>query len=274
MVEKEVAANKEKIAAFMAYRHLQGMNDIVLISLENISRDTGYVHLTVEQIVSAFPRSLARRMQLALQNLVRKSEYPGAEIHIDNLSQGSLFYLERYALEAMSYLLSALGKRGLISVHYSKSSVLPCDIVVTPDGWEAVSRSEKDTDLQITAVIAISSSDTDAAGYLKAAAKACKSNGYEVAEYPCYTGEYMAGHSLIAKLREARFLICDLSHPQPEAYFSAGMAIALNKPVIVTCRKGELGNVRLDHGQLGVIVWDDLKALPEQLSNAIRALVV
>jgi hypothetical protein len=272
-VEKEVKANRYKLASFLVNRHLSGSNDIVLISLENTTKDKGYVHMNVEQIVREFPQSVVMRTKLALKNLVNESEYPGAELRIENQSQGPIFYLEHVNFEAMSFAISTLERRELITVSYKGSSFFPCTIVVTPEGWDMVSAMETDTAHQDAALVALSGANDYAPEYVKNATSVCRSNGYRLLEYPCFSGDIKIGHRLFAEIRASRFVICDVSDASPETYFVVGMARALGKTLILTCRTKDRKKLRLDTEHVTVLFWEDMVQLDDELSNAIQALV-
>jgi len=272
-VERQVIANRNKIAAFLVNRSLNGSNDIVLISLENVAKDRGYVHMSVEQIVLEFPQTMAQRVLFAMHNLVSKSDHPGAEVRIESLSQSSIFYLEHANFESMSYVISSLEKKGLITVGHYGPSFFPCNIVVTLDGWELVSSLETKKEQQDDALVAISGANDYSHDYVKEVAKSCRSNGFRALEYPCYSGEEKIGNRLIAAVRESRFVICDLTDGSQEAYFSLGLARALEKPVIITCRTAEKSQLKIDKSHLSVIFWDSHKKLGDEISNAIRATI-
>jgi hypothetical protein len=272
-VEKEVKANRYKLASFLVNRHLSGSNDIILISLENTTKDKGYVHMSVDQIVREFPQSVVMRTKLALKNLVNESEYPGAELRIENLSQGPIFYLEKVNFEAMSFSISTLEHKGLITVNYQGSSFFPCTIVVTAEGWDLAAAMETDAAYQDAALIALSGTSEYAKGYVKTAASVCRSSGYRLLEYPCYNEETKIGHRLFAEVRASRFVVCDVSDASPEVYFVAGMAKALGKTLILTCRAKDRKKLRLETEHTTVLFWEDMVDLDDELSNAIRAMV-
>jgi hypothetical protein len=272
-VEKEVKAERYKLASFLVNRHVSGSNDIVLISLENTTKDKGYVHMNVDQIVREFPQSVVMRNKLALKNLVKKSEYPGAELRIENLSQGPIFYLENVNFEAMSFAISALEREGFLTVNYHGSSFFPCTVVVTAEGWDMVSAMETDAEHQDAALIALSGQSYYAPEYLRAATKACRSNGYRVLEYPCYSEDSMIGHRLFATVRIGRFVICDVSDLSPETYFVVGMAKALGKTLILTCRARDRKELKLNVEHMTVLFWENTDDLTDTLASAIQAMV-
>lgn len=92
------------------------------------------------------------------------------------------------------------------------------------------------------------------------------------------TDEQPAGlidDQLRAAILSARFLIADLSHGNPGAYWEAGFAEGLGLPVIYTCEaaKWEESKTHFDTNHLVTIVWrgNDLETATRQLTATIRA---
>ncbi len=82
---------------------------------------------------------------------------------------------------------------------------------------------------------------------------------------------------LRAEIRTARFLIADLTHRNPGAYWEAGYAEGLGKPVIYTCEKKTFRNSKrkphfnTNHHQ--TVLWDskDPEYTAKELKDTIRA---
>ncbi|MGH6822678.1 MAG: hypothetical protein ACREC4_04170 [Methylocella sp.] len=76
-------------------------------------------------------------------------------------------------------------------------------------------------------------------------------------------------------LHTARFVIADLTHDNDGAYWEAGFAEGLGRPVIYTCRKKEWEErkTHFDTNHLNTISWnpDDLGAAATRLTLMIRA---
>ncbi|KJJ95061.1 hypothetical protein UB44_23380 [Burkholderiaceae bacterium 26] len=82
-------------------------------------------------------------------------------------------------------------------------------------------------------------------------------------------------------LRTARFVIADLTHANNGAYWEAGFAEGLGRPVIYTCRQAEWDavdergrrKVHFDTSHLVTIIWspDNLQDAADRLAATIRA---
>ena len=83
---------------------------------------------------------------------------------------------------------------------------------------------------------------------------------------------------LRVEIQAARFLISDLTHDNSGAYWEAGYAEGLGKPVIYTCRKdvfeGERGT-HFDTNHLLTVPWSEgeLPEAMEVLKASIRATI-
>lgn len=80
---------------------------------------------------------------------------------------------------------------------------------------------------------------------------------------------------LRVEIRQSRFLIADLTHHNKGAYWEAGFAEGLGKPVIYTCRRDafENGEVHFDTNHHLTVIWepDNLEAAIVRLKATIRA---
>lgn len=82
---------------------------------------------------------------------------------------------------------------------------------------------------------------------------------------------------LRAEIRAARFLIADLTDRNPGAYWEAGYAEGLGRPVIYTCEKGVFEDSErkphFDTNHHQTVLWDagDLKTTARDLKATIRA---
>ena len=82
---------------------------------------------------------------------------------------------------------------------------------------------------------------------------------------------------LRVEIRQSRFLISDLTHRNPGAYWEAGYAEGLGKHVIYTCRKDVFDNdstkPHFDTNHHLTVVWDpsDLNSATTKLKSTIRA---
>jgi hypothetical protein len=85
----------------------------------------------------------------------------------------------------------------------------------------------------------------------------------------------LIGNQLRVALRTSRFVIADLTHNYNGAYWEAGFAEGLGRPLIYTCRKQEwdANKSHFDTSHLNTIIWDpeNLRDAGTRLTATIRA---
>lgn len=64
---------------------------------------------------------------------------------------------------------------------------------------------------------------------------------------------------IIAEIRKSRFVVADLTTNNPGAYFEAGFALGLGKPVAWTCREADIAakKVHFDTRQYSIVPWTE-----------------
>jgi nucleoside 2-deoxyribosyltransferase len=110
---------------------------------------------------------------------------------------------------------------------------------------------------------------------------AVKKAGYDLLLLTDKQGAGLIDDQLRVRLRMSRFVIADLTHENKGAYWEAGFAEGLGRPVIYTCRKSEWDKrddkgrnvVHFDTNHLVTIIWDpsNLQDAAERLTATIRA---
>lgn len=79
------------------------------------------------------------------------------------------------------------------------------------------------------------------------------------------------------EIKASKFVVVDITKPNYGAYYEAGYAQALNKDVIVCCKKEVFDNAQtkphFDIAQKSMIIWEDEKDLLFRLERRIRATV-
>jgi hypothetical protein len=101
--------------------------------------------------------------------------------------------------------------------------------------------------------------------------------GYELVKLDDTPRAGLIDDRLRLEIRTARFLIADLTHANPGAYWEAGFAEGLGRPVIYTCKESVFSDAssrpHFDTNHHLSIQWDlsDLSAAADRLTATIRA---
>ena len=79
---------------------------------------------------------------------------------------------------------------------------------------------------------------------------------------------------MLYQIKQSKFVIADLTDHNNGAYYEAGYAAALGKPVILTCKNDSFkSDTHFDVKQQATIIWKDEKDLEEQLTSWIEATI-
>lgn len=102
-----------------------------------------------------------------------------------------------------------------------------------------------------------------------------KRTGYELRVLTDQQPAGLIDDQLRVALRTSRFIIADLTHGSSGAYWEAGFAEGLGRPVIYTCREKEWveRKTHFDTNHLVTVIWDieKLHQVGAQLAATIRA---
>jgi hypothetical protein len=144
------------------------------------------------------------------------------------------------------------------------------------EGWhryEALKRAEVESH---TALMAMQFGDAELDSVVKDCfAPATKRAGFDLRILTEKQPAGLIDDQLRVALRTSRFVVADLTHRNNGAYWEAGFAEGLGRPVIYTCRRKEWDEKRthFDTNHLVTIIWDigDLASTAERLTATVRA---
>lgn len=105
---------------------------------------------------------------------------------------------------------------------------------------------------------------------------AVKRTGFELRRLDDVPKAGLIDDRLRVEIRACRFLISDLTHANNGAYWEAGFAEGLGKPVIYTCKKSEFAKAsHFDTNHHLTVLWEvgELEQAAKNLMNTIRATI-
>lgn len=149
-------------------------------------------------------------------------------------------------------------------------------MTLTMDGWEYYEKLQQGTSLNQRAFIAMKFGDDDLDYMLANCFRfAVKNTGFNLFRLDDAPKAGLIDDRLRVEIRVSRFLIADLTHENPGAYWEAGYAEGLGKPVIYTCekKKFEEKKTHFDTNHHTTVLWDkgNLEKPAQDLKNTIRA---
>lgn len=210
------------------------------------------------------------KADLILSYLKRKSNFPGEYISVLPTKLYSVAFCR--TAQEFCFCVEYLKEQKMISQDRSTSGT---SIRITPDGWAYLSGVGAEVKEQ---------------GFI---AMSFKPELKPVSESGLYPGIEKAGYKplridrkdhnnriddeIVAEIRKSRFVVADLTGKNAGAYFEAGFAMGLGKPVIWTCQQSEIdeGNVHFDTRQYSIVSWepDKLDDFAKRLTQRIEATI-
>lgn len=166
------------------------------------------------------------------------------------------------------YIADELERAGLI---WGKTSM--GEITLTLDGWQRFDEITRATVDSRQAFMAMpfgdGTLDNIFENYWKPAVKA---TGFDLHRLTDKQRAGLIDDRLRVEIRRSRFLISEITGQNRGAYWEAGFAEGLNRPVIYTCRKSEFEDTHFDTNHCLTILWeeDTLVDAVEELKACIR----
>jgi hypothetical protein len=201
-----------------------------------------------------------------------RSSDPGGKIHLKILQCASI--MAAGTPESASQVLSEMTKIGMIS----ENQYIGDDIEVglTFSGWdlyEELQRAHSEGPIAFMAMpFGDESIDDVFRNCFVPAARQCGFDLRRINERP---PAGLIDNRLRVEIRRSRFVIVDLTNENRGAYWEAGFAEGLGKPVIYTCEQSffKKSGTHFDTNHHHTIVWQatDLTSAALQLKDTIRA---
>lgn len=178
-------------------------------------------------------------------------------------------------VEEFDFIVTSLAQRGLLT-----SKLLPgggmAQVMLSFSGWEYYYDLKNKSIVSFKAFMAMkfgnSLLDDVYKNHFKLAVKATGFDLFRVDDVP---RAGLIDDKIRSDIRAAKFLIADLTDENPGAYWEAGYAEGLGKPVIYTCQKSafEVHSTHFDTNHHLTVIWDenDLVSATQMLKATIRA---
>lgn len=263
---------KAQISSYLIYRDLRKYAPItVCVNKDDIENITSPV--TIDEIISQFPRNINDRVDKALMNLSIISQFVGNYIHI-NGNYNSIFYCDDISDEATKFMTEYLEKVEYIEQRkLGYNMVSHSDFRLTFKGWSRIAELETVISDSKNVFIAMAF-DVELReicdNYIE---KAISDAGYKPIRVDEEEYNSKICDRIIADIRKAKFVVADVTGQKNGVYFEAGFAMGLGKPVIWTCRKDDINNLHFDTRQYNHIVWENEEDLYEALLARIQATI-
>lgn len=248
------------------------------------------VNLNSEAVKSWYPKTFSERIDLILLYLSSHTKHIGQSLTLSYEGALSLLFVDRKENQERTSYLSGNDKRirkreechdevqyildylsGNALIGFSFEEVDDENYVklkLLPQGYQRVDIIQKNTSYGRSALVAMRFAD-ETMPLREAIRDGISNAGYHAVFIDEVQHNDFITPELLKHIRDSRFVVVDLTHQNNGAYFEEGYAMGLGKVVIQLCKKGTI--LHFDIAQKNTIIWENEDAIPERLSNRIRA---
>ena len=149
-------------------------------------------------------------------------------------------------------------------------------VTLTLDGWEQYEAEKRGEFRGNSGFIAMQFGDSELDPFVEDVVKPAVKEGigYDLVDMRDVARAGVIDNILRTQIRDAAFLLVDLTHDNPGAYWEAGYAEGLGKPVIYICEKAkfEAARTHFDTNHCTTVLWsqDDAEGFQQALIATLR----
>jgi hypothetical protein len=212
--------------------------------------------------------TVAQKLTRLLEHLGRCSRFAGDSVKLDFALSAPLF--DAVSDGEVDYLVDSLGQRndivGMDLFAGGKS------LKVTPDGWARLEpMGSGGTPGRCFVAMSF---DPSLTGVYEAGLRlGIKDAGADPIRVDRIAHNGKICDRIVVEIRQAQFVVADVTLQRQGVYFEAGYAMGLGRPVVWTCRKDDLKNAHFDTRQYNHIEWETSEELRTKLADRIRATI-
>ena len=181
--------------------------------------------------------------------------------------------------EFFDKLIEELYERGLIRMMdpvKTMGGTTFLDVTLSLEGWEQYEAEKRGKLEGNSGFIAMQFGDPDLESFVQEVVKPAVKNeiGYDLVDMRDIGRAGIIDNIMRVQIRDAKFVIVDLTHDNHGAYWEAGYAEGLNKPVIYICEKEKFEEQRthFDTNHCTTVPWskDDHEGFRKELVATLR----
>jgi len=231
---------------------------------------------TVNEILKRSLPTPREQADLFIRWLAENIEGPGETLFVEPATHRSIIGAKTD--EGFSLVLRHLFEVGLVKGILDEAMGEPdkADVTLSFKGWDHYEELRRGGATYRKGFIAMKFGDTLLDKLLAEVLKPCaKQAGFELLRLDDTPKAGLIDDRLRVEIQSSDFLVADLTHDNAGAYWEAGYAEGLGKPVIYICEKEkfEAGKTHFDTNHHLTIIWDkdNLPKAGEDLKATIRA---
>jgi len=245
-----------------------------LRTMQEINRGAELYTNTIDEILKRPLPSPKEQADLLIRWIAGNIEGPGETTWVEPTTHSSIIGAK--TPEGFSLVLRHLFDVGLVEGNLSEGIGAPgrAHVTLSFDGWEYHDQLLHGRGTYRKAFMAMKFGDPDLDRYLSDVFKpAVSQTGFELNKLDDLPKAGLIDDKLRVEIQASDFIIADLTHDNLGAYWEAGYAEGLGKPVIYTCEKTKFDSdkTHFDTNHHLTIVWD--RSLPKKAAEDLKATI-
>lgn len=293
--EFETSINYNHLVAYLVYNQQTDLiyNDdnqkiYSLGSLDEIIRTNPHAITLNKKIIDGwYPTSISEKIDSIMLYFGKCCKHIGQELQLEADKMEIVLFIDRLEIDKdnssanyirwrlrngdilrdeREYMLSCLRSQRLIEFTCKGNSY---GIRITYDGYTRIDKLEKNLNNGKNAFVAMSFNKTD--GKREKIREGIENTGYRAIFIDEIEHNELITPEIIKQIKGCRFLVFDLSDSNLGAYYEAGFAHGIGKPVIQICQRDKIKDMHFDVKQINTIFFDTIDEIVEKLSKRITA---
>lgn len=248
---------------------------IILNEIERFSRET---YIRIDDVYKIYPDNFNKKIDMVMELLYSQINDIGESLYVPKNDQpfqwiDMLFMPSDNNMRARNKLdtLRLLEEIGYIVKTNEVATAYTFSF--TSKGWEKIDSLQRGSGN--TAFIAMSFNFSNP--IIKLAEECIRKAISEAGYVPQIISEKEHNNfimdEILYEIKQAAFVVADLTEQKTGVYYEAGYAKALGKEVILTCHGSDFGNRHFDIAQVNTIKWDKEEDFVNDLKRRIQITV-
>lgn len=229
--------------------------------------------VTKQMVENWYPKNFSEKMDMILLGFAKQSKYYGDSVALSRDEFFRAFFIdfsfensETDFQQQVRFINFYLDKNYATS--YGNSYTL------TPEGWARVDELQKNQAETSKTVFVAMSFATEMKNVRESIRKGIVATGYDAIFIDEKQHNKQIVPEMLYQIRQAKFLVAELTKHNNGAYFEAGYALGLGKEVIQLCSKESFRtDGHFDVKQVSTILWEEENEITEKLRKRIEATI-
>lgn len=268
--------DKNQVAAYLYYHKTEKKFPCLCVGDAPVSNR--YRCVTISEIETWYPKKFYDKIDQFLLMLENRTIWMGQSYKMDMEDRKSAcFVIREHKPDLIGFDNNTDEQARFFMEHLANQEYIDYDIAtctLLPGGYSRVDELQKYSESASKNVFVAMSFSPDMQEVRESIKSAIFDNGYT----PRIMDEIEHNHQIVPEMlyeiRQARFVVAELTGHNNGAYFEAGYALGCGKEVIQICRKDRFGtDGHFDVKQINTILWETTDELRNKLSARIKATI-